>query len=70
MALAKNVGGIDRTIRIVLGLLFLAIGLFGNLGTMGKTISYVLAAIGLVTGFVHYCPLNALLGINTCKTRK
>jgi hypothetical protein len=67
MALAKNVGGVDRNIRIVVGLLFLAIGLFGNLGTMGKTISYILAAVGLVTGFVQYCPLNALLGINSCK---
>jgi hypothetical protein len=70
MALAKNVGGIDRTLRIVLGLLFLAIGLFGNLGTLGKTISFVLAAIGLVTGFVQFCPLNALLGINSCKTSR
>jgi hypothetical protein len=70
MALAKNVGRVDRTVRIVLGLLFLSIGLFSNLGTIGKTISLVLAAVGLVTGFLNYCPLNALLGINTCKTRK
>jgi hypothetical protein len=70
MTLAKNVGGVDRTLRIVLGLLFLSIGLFGNLGTAGKTLSFVLAAAGLITGFLNYCPLNALLGINTCKTRK
>jgi hypothetical protein len=70
MALTKNVGGMDRTIRIVLGLLFLSIGLLGNLGTAGKTISFVLAAIGLVTGFVQFCPLSALLGINTCKTSR
>ncbi len=70
MALAKNVGGIDRTARIVLGLLFLSIGLFGNLGAVGKTISFVLAAVGLITGFLNYCPLNALLGINTCKWKK
>ncbi|MCI0525825.1 MAG: DUF2892 domain-containing protein [Nitrospira sp.] len=70
MALAHNVGGVDRTVRIVLGLLFLSIGLFGNLGTVGETISFVLAAAGLITGFLNYCPLNALLGINTCNTRK
>ena len=70
MALAKNVGGVDRRVRIILGLLFLSIGLFGDLGTVGKTISFVLAAVGLVTGFVNYCPLNALLGINSSKIKR
>ena len=70
MALVKNVGGVDRRVRIILGLLFLSIGLFGDLGTVGKTISFVLAAVGLVTGFLNYCPLNALLGINSCKTKR
>lgn len=69
MVLVKNVGVFDRTIRIVLGLLFLSIGLFGDLGTMGKTISYVLAAVGLATGFARSCPVNALLGIDTCKPK-
>jgi len=70
MTLPKNVGGIDRKVRIVFGLLFISIGLFGNLGPGGKTIVFVLAAIGLITGFLNYCPLNSLLSINTCKTRK
>jgi hypothetical protein len=70
MAITKNVGGIDRTTRIVLGLLFLSIGLFGEIGAGGKTISFVLAAVGLITGLLNYCPLNALLGMNTCKTKK
>ena len=70
MALVKNVGGVDRRVRIILGLLFLSIGLFGDLGTVGKTISFVLAAVGLVTGFVNYCPLNSLLGINSSKIKR
>lgn len=70
VAFEKNVGGLDRKVRIILGLLFLSIGLFGNLGPAGTAISLVLAAIGIATGYLNYCPLNALLGINSCKTRK
>ena len=70
MAMTKNVGGADRTVRIVLGLLFLSIGLFGDFGVAGKTVAFVLAAVGLVTGFLNFCPLNALLGINSCKTKR
>ncbi len=70
MALKKNVGGMDRKIRIILGLFFLSIGIFGNLGVTGTIISFGLAAIGLITGYGHYCPLNALFGFNSCMTGK
>jgi membrane-bound ClpP family serine protease len=58
-----NVGGIDRTLRIVIGSLLLlvtmttnAIGLWGLLGM-----------IAIVSGFMRFCPLYAIAGISTRK---
>jgi hypothetical protein len=56
-----NVGGIDKTLRIALGLVLLAVGAFGPLGWWG-----LVGLVPLVTGFVSFCPLYTLLGLNTC----
>jgi hypothetical protein len=59
--MTRNVGGIDKGLRIAAGLVLIALGLFGPLGWWG--------AIGLVplaTGLLGNCPLYSLLGVNTC----
>lgn len=66
MALTCNVGGADKTIRIVLGIALLAVGLFAGLGTTWTIVAYAAAAIALLTAFAGYCPLNALFGVDTC----
>lgn len=56
----KNLGKIDRTIRIVLGLIVIALGFM---------YSSWLGAIGLVligTAAIGWCPLYCPLKINTC----
>lgn len=64
-----NVGGMDRTERIVIGVVLLALGLFvPALGMAWRIVLLVLAAIALVTAAVRYCPANALLGIDTSET--
>jgi len=35
----------------------------------GEKWGLVLAAIALLTGVLSYCPLNSLLGLNTCRPR-
>ena len=61
----KNVGGLDRTIRITVGLALIAaaatetIGLWGWVGLMP-----------LLTGATGRCPPYALLGVNTCSVKK
>ena len=64
-----NVGGIERPIRILLGIFMLGIGAFANLSLLGTAIALMLGAIALVTGVIEYCPLWTLLGVNTCPTR-
>jgi hypothetical protein len=62
----SNVGGIERPIRIVLGVVLLGIGAFAGLPVEATTVLLVVGTIALVTGAISYCPLWALLGFNTC----
>lgn len=59
-----NVGGVDRILRIVVGLVLLALVMVGP-----KTLWGLLGVVPLVTGLFRTCPLYSLLGIRTCKAR-
>ncbi|MBB4265803.1 YgaP family membrane protein [Roseospira visakhapatnamensis] len=63
--MTKNVGGMDRNLRIGLGAL-LIIGAF----VMPETLNPwgFIGIIPLATGLMGWCPLYIPLGIKTCKT--
>ena len=56
-----NVGGIDRILRIVLGLALIALTLTGTIGVWGW-----IGVVPLATGAFRFCPLYSMLGFNTC----
>ena len=61
----KNVGMIDRVVRIILGIVL--IGVF-VLNMVAAPWSYLVALIGLIaliTGAVGTCPLYSIIGLNT-----
>ncbi|HEY3431890.1 MAG TPA: DUF2892 domain-containing protein [Rhodocyclaceae bacterium] len=59
-----NVGGIDRILRIVVGLALVGWALSG-----GPVWAWVgLVAVG--TGAIGFCPLYPLIGLNTCSAKK
>ena len=61
----KNVGMIDRVIRILLGIILLYLFV---VNMVAAPWSYLVALIGLillVTGIVGSCPLYSMLGMNT-----
>lgn len=62
---AKNVGTIDRALRIIVGLALIA-GYFMNSDGAYSWL-YLLGIVPLATGLIGSCPPYALLGINTCK---
>ncbi len=62
-----NVGGIDRTVRIVLGIVLLVAGLTAPISTVWQIVALVVAAIAFITAFVRFCPINWMLGIDTSK---
>ncbi len=60
-----NVGGIDRIVRIVLGIIFIILG-FSTTGTL-SIIFDVIGVILLLTAIIGFCILYLPFGINTCK---
>ena len=65
-----NVGGRERPIRIVVGLLLIAVGAFASLPPIGTAIALAVGTIALLTGAIGYCPLWAILGMNTCPAER
>lgn len=63
-----NVGGVDRIGRIVIGLVLLGVGLLAPMEVTWRVVALIVAAIALVTAAIHFCPANAMLGINTSET--
>lgn len=60
----SNVGGVDRILRIVIGLALIILAAVGVIGWWGW-----LGVIVLLTGVVRFCPLYPLLGLSTCPLR-
>jgi hypothetical protein len=65
-----NVGGVERPIRIVVGIALLGIGAFAGLPPVGTGIALVVGTIALVTGAIGSCPVWTLMGINTCPAKR
>ena len=61
--MTKNVGSIDRALRIVIGL-----GLIGLVFAGPHTPWGWIGVVPLVTAFVGWCPLYRVLGIHTNRT--
>jgi len=69
----RNVGILDRIVRVALGMVLLPSGLFLLGGLQGNVLGLVtasLGALGLVTGLTGYCPLYVPFGINTREKEK
>jgi hypothetical protein len=60
----KNVGGIDRILRVVVGLLLIALAATGTVGAWG----YV-GIVPIVTAAIGWCPAYLPFGFTSCKTR-
>lgn len=62
--MTKNVGGIDRALRIIVGLVLISLVWLvpTNWGWLGL--------IPLATGLFGFCGAYTLLGINTCSVNR
>jgi hypothetical protein len=61
----KNVGGFDRTVRIIAGIVLIALGIFKILPY--AAIIAIFGAFILLTGLMGFCILYVPLGISTRK---
>lgn len=60
----SNVGGIDRVLRIVVGLVLIGLAATGMVGLWGW-----IGVVLLGTGAIGWCPPYALLGFSTCAVK-
>ncbi|NMG02151.1 YgaP family membrane protein [Azoarcus taiwanensis] len=63
--MTKNVGSIDKIIRIVAGLVLIALAILG----IGAPWTWI-GIVPLATGLMGWCPAYTLIGANTCPTKK
>lgn len=66
--MSKNVGGIDRILRIAVGIALL-IGFF-MLPDAGYRWFLLIGIVPLFTGLFQTCPLYSIFGMNTCPMKK
>ena len=61
--MTKNVGGIDRILRLVVGVALIALAVTGTVGWWGY-----IGVVPLLTGLIGWCPAYLPFGLKTCKT--
>ncbi len=60
-----NEGGIDRGLRVIVGLALIGLTLTETIGAWGW-----IGVVPLLTGAIGFCPAYAIFGMNTCSTEK
>ncbi|PWW46316.1 YgaP family membrane protein [Melaminivora alkalimesophila] len=60
-----NVGGIDRILRIIVGVALIALAATGTIGWWGY-----IGVVPLVTGLFRFCPAYGILGVSTCPLKR
>lgn len=63
----KNVGNIDKTIRLSIAAIILVLFLTGVVTGIPGIILLVLAGIFTLTSLIGFCPLYVPIGATTCK---
>jgi len=65
----KNMGGLDKVIRVILALVA---GLLVYFEVVNEILAYILltlASVFVLTSLIGFCPLYGIFGINSCRTK-
>lgn len=57
-----NVGGVDRLLRMVVGVALIVLAIFGLVGPWGY-----IGIVPLATGIFRFCPAYSLIGFKSSK---
>jgi DUF2892 family protein len=63
--MTANVGGIDKILRIIAGLVLITLAILG----IGAPWTWI-GVVPLATGALGWCPAYTLLGVRTCAAKK
>jgi hypothetical protein len=64
-----NMGSADKIVRLLISVVLIAFYFLGIVEGVLGTIALVVAAVFTLTSVISFCPLYAVFGINTCKTK-
>lgn len=62
-----NVGGADRVVRVIIGLVILS---YVFIGEGGARYFGLIGLVPLLTAAIGYCPLYSIIGMNTCGVKR
>ncbi|MEI4195310.1 YgaP family membrane protein [Roseovarius sp. E0-M6] len=62
--MTRNEGTVDRVLRVIVGIVLLALVFVGP-----QTLWGLIGIVPLVTGLVGTCPIYSVLGLRTCRVR-
>lgn len=65
----KNIGKIDRIIRIIVALSAVSLYYTDILPSFWGILAVALASIFLITSLVSFCPVYSAIGLNTCNEK-
>lgn len=69
--MTMNLGSADRIIRVVLGLILLALPFVSGMALFASgvatAISVIVGIVLIATSAMKFCPLYRIVGIRTCK---
>ena len=63
----RNVGGVDRMLRIFFGAILIALALFSN---HEYAIWGWIGVVPLATGIIRWCPAYLPFGMSPCRTKE
>lgn len=66
----RNVGGIERGARVLVGLTLLGLAVFHVLTGTVAIVAYIVGTLALLTAVFAFCPAWIVFGINTSRTRQ
>ncbi len=69
MGIAANVGQTDKMIRLVAGVVLIAVAFWklGGIATTAGIVAVVVGAVLMATAIINFCPAYGLLGLRTNK---
>ncbi|RUA07060.1 MAG: DUF2892 domain-containing protein [Flavobacteriia bacterium] len=66
----KNVGSLDKIIRIIIALVAFYFAYDGQVESPWNWVLYAVGTIMLLTALLGTCPIFSILGMSTCKNKK
>ena len=66
----KNMGSSDRGIRVLLAIIMGGLYFTNTVTGVLGIVLLIVAIVFLLTSFVSFCPLYAIFGFSTCKTKQ